>query len=303
MVGVSHTLLCDLPSEIPVQILLVDEDSHELCDCNRGMCVIELDCRISGQLSPVVAGSLETPDDICKRACNEEVLLLESENLSEILGIVGVEYLTDVLCLDLMAHCLVVVSSVELLEAEFLKGLGAPESEGVDGLSAVTDDRHVIGHALDLVGIDPFVVVTSVLMDHFHAAAEIDRISEVRSGDFPRVAVTEPVVGLLELITVSDLLAEDSVVVSDSVAEGGDFKGCHRVQKACCKSSETSVSQSCIGLDVCQLFIGVSEILQGLGDLVLKSHVCNVVGHGPSHEELEGEVIDSLGLCRLLGFP
>ena len=227
VVGVAHALLCDVPCKVPVQILQVDEDSHELCDCNRGVGVVELDCRIPGQFPPVIAGTLESSDNIGQRAGHEEVLLLESEDLAQILGVVGVEHLAYVLGLDLVAHSLGVVAHVELFEAELFLGLGAPEPEGVDRLSAVADDRHVIGHSDDLVGIDPLVVVASVLVDHLHASAEVYRVLEVRSGEFPRVSVAEPVVGLLDLIAVSDLLAEDSVVVSDSVTERGDLQSCH----------------------------------------------------------------------------
>ena len=301
VVGVAHALLGDVPCGIPVQILLVDQDSHELGDCNRGVCVVELDCGVLRQFPPVLARALESSDDIGQGAGHEEVLLLESEDLAQILGVVGVEHLAYVLGLDLVAHCLGVVAHVELFEAELFLCLGAPESERVDGLSAVADDRHVIGHSDDLVGIDPLVVVAAVLVDHLHASAEVHGVLEVRSGNLPGIAVAEPVVGLLDLIAVPDLLAEDSVVVSDSVAERGDFQCSHRIQKACGQSSETSVAESGIGLDVRKLLIGVSEVFESLGNLVLETHVGDVVGHCTAHEEFEGEVVDPLCLCGLLG--
>ena len=219
VVCVAHAVCCDFPGLIPVQILLVNEDSHKLRDCNGGVGVIELDgCKV-GQLSEVVALELESSDYVGKRACDEEVLLLEPQDLSHVLGVVGIQNLADVLCGDLLAYGLCVVSAVELCEAELLKSLGAPKSECVDCLSAVADDRGVVGHSYDLVGINPLVVVPAVFVDDFDSSAEVDRESQIGSGNLPRISVSEPVVGLLKLKAVLYLLAEDSVVVSDSVTE------------------------------------------------------------------------------------
>ena len=137
-------------------------------------------------------------------------------------------------------------------------------------------------------------------MDHVDPSSEVDREPEVRSGDLPRVAVPEPVVRLLELEAVLYLLSEDSVVVSDSITEGGDLQSGHGVKETCSESAEASVSETCIGLHVRKLLIGVTQVLEGLAYLVVESHVGDVVGHGTAHEEFQGQIVDALCLCGLL---
>ena len=82
-------------------------------------------------------------------------------------------------------------------------------------------------------------------------------------------------------------MSEDSVVVSDSVSERGDIQCCHGVQETCSKSSESAVAKSGIGLYISKFLVGVPQVLEGLGDLVLETHVRDVVGHGTTHEELK----------------
>ena len=42
MVGVAHDLRHDVPGVIPLELLLVDEDAHELGDDERGVRVVDL---------------------------------------------------------------------------------------------------------------------------------------------------------------------------------------------------------------------------------------------------------------------
>ena len=120
-----------------------------------------------------------------------------------------------------------------------------------------------------------------------HMTAEIYRICKVRSLQLPRVSVLEPVVWLLHLIAVLDLLAENAVVISDSISICRKLKSCKGIHEACGKSSQTSVSKSCVRLCICQLFVTVAKALESILDLLLDSKVDDVICHGPTHEEFQ----------------
>jgi hypothetical protein len=224
VVGIAHGGDGDLPGLIPFQVLLVNEDAHQLGDRQRGVGVVELDGRMVGKLRPLLAVTFEAAHDVGERTGDEEVLLLEAQLLAHVEGVVGVEDLAEVLRRDLAAHRLGVVAVVELVEVELLGALGRPEAERVDGLAAVADDRGVVGHAVDDLAADPLEVVPSPLPDDLDLAAELHRIDDRGAHDLPGVAVAQPVVGLLDLPPRLDLLAEDAVVVADAVAVGGDLQ-------------------------------------------------------------------------------
>ena len=55
MVGVSESLLNDLPSLCPLDAVLVNEESHELGDSYNRVCVVELDRVVLGKIMEIVA--------------------------------------------------------------------------------------------------------------------------------------------------------------------------------------------------------------------------------------------------------
>lgn len=69
----------------------------------------------------------------------------------------------------------------------------------------------------------------------------------VKRGDLPWVEV-EPVVGNLNLITVDNLLLEDTVAVPQTVAPGWVVEGCKTVQEASSETTQATVAQSSIML-------------------------------------------------------
>ena len=174
---------------------------------------------------------LETADDVLQAAGDEEVLLFQPQLLAQIERVVGVEHFAECLCLDLVTDGLGVISLVELLEVELSGRLGGPQAERVDRLGAVADDRSVVCHAEHPLVGNPLVAVAAILLDHLHLATVLDRVDRVRSLDFPRVSVAEPVVRLLDLVAVDDLLAENAVVVADPIAIGGVFQRSQRVHE------------------------------------------------------------------------
>ena len=102
VIGVADGSPRQIPGEVPVEALLVDEDAHQLGDGDRRMGVVQLDRGAIGEAPQVRVEALEVGEDVGDRAGDEEVLLLEAE-LFPVLGvIVRVENFGDVLDLDLL---------------------------------------------------------------------------------------------------------------------------------------------------------------------------------------------------------
>jgi hypothetical protein len=66
-------LLCDAPGGVPIEVLLIDEQAHELCDSNRGVCVVHLKyCLLGKQLPFIAMLRLEPCQGILRSQCNTE---------------------------------------------------------------------------------------------------------------------------------------------------------------------------------------------------------------------------------------
>jgi hypothetical protein len=97
------------------------------------------------------------------------------------------------------------------------------------------------------------------------------------SGQLPRIAVSQPCVGDLDLPPVVDSLVEDAVLVTDAVADGGNLQRRQRSHVARRQTAEAAVAES-------RLVLGFEDRLQmeaqrrdGLGDPLDELKVEDVV--------------------------
>ena len=84
---------------------------------------------------------------IVDRGRAEEVLLLETELLTSISGIVGIEAGCDVFGVLSFLDSTVVVGSIELIEIEVLTWARSPETQVVGVVSVETRNWGIIGHS------------------------------------------------------------------------------------------------------------------------------------------------------------
>ena len=100
MVGVAHDLRHDIPGVIPLELLLVDEDAHELGAAHGGVRVVGVDGHKLRQQLPVLAVLLlKGVEQAVDAGRNKQVLLLQAQQTAVLAGVVGVEDGAD--CLGL----------------------------------------------------------------------------------------------------------------------------------------------------------------------------------------------------------
>ena len=79
MVGVAHDLRHDAPGVIPLELLLVDEDTHELGAAHGGVRVVGVDSNKLRQQLPILAVLLlKGVEQAVDAGRNKEVLLLQA---------------------------------------------------------------------------------------------------------------------------------------------------------------------------------------------------------------------------------
>ena len=89
----------------------------------------------------------ETPHQVGQRAGDQEILLHETQALALAGRVVGIKHARDGLRQERLGHGADEVAVAEGLEIEEVRRGRLPQSERVDGLAAVADDRAVVGHA------------------------------------------------------------------------------------------------------------------------------------------------------------
>ena len=297
VVGVRDGLLADLEREVEVDVLLVNEKTHELGTAHGGVGVVGVDAHVVAQVLPVLAVlALVVAQNRLKAGRDEQVLLLESQDAAVLARVVRVEDRRDGLDVGAELVGLGVVAGVEGVEVEVLGvGLGAPEAERVHGLAAVADDGHVIRDGADEVPalLGEPEAAGAVLVAHDLPAELHDHGARVLA-HLPGEAVGEPVVGLLDLAAALDALTEEAVAVAHAVAVAVDALVRHGVEEAGGQSSEAAVAEAGVNLLAADDINVGAHVGERIGDDVAAAEVEQVVIEQRAEKELEGEVVDLL---------
>ena len=250
VVGVAHDLRHDVPGVIPLELLLVDEDAHELGAAHGGVSIVGVDGHKLRQQLPVRAVLLlKGVEQAVDAGRNKQVLLLQAQQATVLAGVVGVEDGADGLGLGALGIGQGIVAAVEGLQVKvLLDRLCGPDAQLVDGLAGIAHNGDVIWDGQDVLRVHRAVERAAVLLKALDAATELDGHGLVLTTDLPGIAVGEPLVGGLDLAAVDDLLLKQAVAVTHAVAVAGNALGCHGIQEACGQTAQATVAQRRIGL-------------------------------------------------------
>src|SRR5262245_10050139 len=118
------------------------------------------------------------------------------------------------------------VAAAEFVEVEYLGSTCLPQSEGVNRLAPITDDGPIIRSPQKNARLIVEHPINPVLQAD--RGIELDRDDFLRAPHFPGVGVTQPEVGMFNLVAVLDLLAEDTVVIAQPIAYCRNLHGRQR---------------------------------------------------------------------------
>ena len=234
VVGVGEGFLADAPSQAPLELLFIHEDAHELGYGDSRMRVVELDGGLGGELAPGKAVAVfEAPNDVGQRARDKEILLYEAKFFAGLGGVVRIEHLGDGFRDGLLPQGIHIAAFVEDFEVEVLVSLSLPKSKHVHGAAIVADDRNVPRQAEEALCIDPFMMRMAERIEFLNdLAIKMHGLAIGRACDLPGASVAHPCVRVLDLFAVHELLAEETELIMDAVADGGQVQRAEGVHEA-----------------------------------------------------------------------
>ena len=161
--------------------------------------------------------------------------------------IVGIKYFHNISCQIFLFYCFLVLPFVKGIQLEAFNSLCIPDTKRVYDSVAITNDRKIIGNrSYALIAFLNEIASSVFIHMYIDIATKFYCLGIFRSSQFKRIAVCKPVVRHLHLITISDLLLEHTVAVSDATAVSCIAQGCKGIKKARSQSSKTAVSKRCI---------------------------------------------------------
>lgn len=116
--------------------------------------------------------------------------------------------------------------------------------------------------------MDDLAIISLVLL---HIAVELNVDCDFVSWELPGVVI-KPVVWNFDLVSIDDLLLEDTIAVPQTISPGRIIQRRHAVQETGCETSQASVTQSRIVFLADNVFDLEAEIIQPLWYVSVLSH-------------------------------
>ena len=299
MVGVGDAVGGDVPRLVPVHTGVVHQNTHQLRDHQRGVGVVDLDDVLlmevlHGTVQFGVLGGLDGGGD-------EEILLLQPQGLALVVVVLRIEYLTDGVRHGALLGGVEVLPLAEELHVDGLGAPRLPQAQGVHVVGVVTGDLHVAGDRQHAGVVLVHHHQMSVVPAGADLAAEVDLLRLLQLGQQPRIAQLHPVVRQLHLLSLHDLLLEDTQLIADGIAGGGDLQRGHAVQIAGGQTSQTAVAQTGVRLHVENIRRLEAQLADGGGQIVQQLQIEGVFHQAAPHEKLQRQVVHlALFLVRRL---
>ena len=276
-------------------MILVHQQVHQLGYGNGGMGIIELDGNLAGKVVERFVEFTEAMENILQGSAHEKKLLFETQFPAHQGGVIGIKHFRKILGVVLFLDRFDVIAFVEILEFEIARRLGRPEPHIVHDIIGITRNRGVICHRHDFLRIHPLVMIVSLLIDILHHMAEkLDRIEHFRPGKLPGIAVSQPVVRVLDLLPFFDTLIEHAVLVTYPATVSGQTERRHGIEKTGGQPSQPAVAQPCIGLDFAQFIEIQPQCGQRFPALFIKADIAEAVYQHATDEKLHGKIINPL---------
>ena len=282
----------DVPGVRPVEVLVVDQEPHQLRHGDGRVGVVELHRPVVRELLHRDAAVVQIAEHVLQGAAHKEVLLLQPQTAALVGAVVGIKHLGEGFAAHFLLHGAVVIADVEGVEIEALRGIGSPQPQPVAGVDSVAQHRHVVGHTDGVLGRDPAHPIGALLIPvALGAAAEAHEAGLVGVGNLPGPATLEPLIGDLHLPAVADQLVEDAELVADAIAGGRDLQRGQRFQEAGRQTAQAAIAQSRFLLHLEDLVeVGYPEAAQGVGGLIADAEHQQVVAQLRTDQEFGREV-------------
>ena len=110
------------------------------------MRIVKLDGSFLGKHVPVVIAAAEAPHESGQRTRYEKIFLYETQFLPAVGGVIGVEHARNGVGHQRLSHGSNEIAVAEDLKIEVIRRTGGPQTESVDGFSAIADHGPIKRH-------------------------------------------------------------------------------------------------------------------------------------------------------------
>ena len=239
------------------------------------------------------------PENVLQATGHEEVLLRQPQLLALVRFVIRIKNLRKVLRRYLVRHRSEKIAVVEDSEVEAVHRLRGPQTHRIRRVGAIAENRRIVRHPAHHTLRNPLHVHTpSRIRVRLGVPAHLHLERVFRPIQRPRISQPQPVVGRLHLPPVTDQLIENSVLITNAIADSGNVQGRQRIHEAGSQPSQTSIAQPRLCLLFDQHIQVKAQNPHRLLSLVINTQVDQVIRQMRPGQKLRGQITDHPHVLR-----
>ena len=243
--------------------------------------------------------------DCCLHACRDkEVLLFQTQFFPGIVLVSRIKHLYDILRQVLLLNSLHVITLVKGVKLEVVDSFRIPYTQGIYNSISITDDWNIKRHSAYrlVILLNKRIFSGCRIVLYVHISAKFYFLCIFRTAQLKRIAVFQPVIRNLYLITIFNFLLKHTVAVTNPAAVCTISQSRQRIQETCRKSSQTAVSERRIRLLILDHIQIQSQLLQCLFYFIIFTKIDQIVSKSTPHQELHRHIVNDLRIVLLILF-
>ena len=211
VVGIREGFAGNRPGLVPAQLMLINQYAQQFRNRNRRVSIVKLDNFIIRQLRQLTARQVMATQNIGDRTGALEVLLHQTQFFTRLMVIVRIENFRQFFGVNALLFSTQEITVVEFGQVKRMRVFSLPQAQRLSHVVAVAQHRQIPGFP----GNDE---CRNPLTAFGHCTAEANLHVQRFVVAEPRVAITPPVIRRFHLLTVSERLSEQAVLVVQAVA-------------------------------------------------------------------------------------
>src|SRR5699024_3527572 len=160
--------------------------------------------------------------------------------------VIWIQHFHNVFRKVFLFYSFVVFTLVKKVQTEICDRLCVPDTKGIYDFIIVPNNRHIVRNCQ--YGLVPLLYKMSsscsIIILYVYIAAEFYFFRIFRTAQFKGIAVFQPVIRNLYLISVFNFLYEQTIMITNTAAIGTIPQCCQRIQETGSQASQSSVSKS-----------------------------------------------------------
>ena len=285
VVGVGEGAAGNRPGVIPAQLMLVDQHAQQFRNGDGRVRVVELNHFEVRQLCQLAARQMMTAQNVRHGAGALEILLHQTQFFTRQMVVVRVEDFGQLLGVDTLLLGTQEIAVVEFGQVERMSVLRLPQAQRLRHAVTVAKHRQIPGFTGDGESRFP-----EALLCDFPTDADLH--VQLRIVAEPRVGIAVPVIWRFHLVTISERLTEQAILIVEAIANGGLANRCHGVKEAGRQATQTTVTESRVNL----FFQQVSQVdvvrFQHITHLLIPAKVQQIVARQAANQEFHRDIVD-----------